>query len=925
MARYLSPLDIWAIAFGCMIGWGAFVMPGTTFLPIAGPAGTVIALALSTVIILIIGRNYSFLMNMQPGTGGVYAYTKEAFGRDHAFLCSWFLSLSYLTIVFLNATALFVISRTALGNVCQVGLHYQVAGYNVYLGEIALSASVLIVIGMLFILGKPVLQRLQTILAVILFAGIAIISIATIPHVDPVQLLQFSDKGAASSTTAMFSIVLFAPWAFVGFDVVALETAHFRFPMNKAGRIIAISIILAGLAYISLAVSSISYVPPEYASWRDYMAHLDEIVGMMSVPVFYAARETMGAFGVVVIIVTALASILTGIVGAARASIRMLSTMAEDKILSEEFLGTTFCVLFIVGISIVISFLGRNALNWFVELTSFGATVGYAYTSAAAAKLARAQGVARTWIAGVAGTAISGVFAAVQLLSKVGPLDAMSGPSYLLLAVWCLLGFLFYWRTMRQSVLTDFNGASASSIILFCLLFYCILMWFTESAMALASTQSMQVQLARDIAVLVLFSGVGLAGMVYIQRLLSKRQRMLERDMIHAEESSKAKSQFLFNMSHDIRTPMNAIIGYTRLIGEQEDLRPETREYAEMIDTSSRQLLLLIDDILEMSRIESGKLELVLEPVDLHQLLRETEDMFALQMQEKDIRFVVDSSGIEENWVVCDGTHLSRVFQNLLSNAYKFTPSGGTVKLAMRQIEGGGEGMCRYEIRVKDSGIGMSAEFTEKLFNAFERERTSTISGTLGTGLGLAITKNIVDKMGGTIEVQTAPNQGTEFTVLVSFEAAPETDRIEATQPEEAEEEEETRAFDFSDIRLLLVEDNEINRIIMSKTLESWGAQVDIAENGLIAIETLTSQEPGTFDAILMDIQMPVMDGYTATERIRELPDEQLSRIPIIAVTANAFGEDVLKAESVGMDAHVSKPIDSQKLMDTLTHVLENA
>ena len=260
LARYLSTLDVWAIAFGCIIGWGAFVMPGTTFLPVAGPVGTVIAMAISAVIMLIIGTNYSYLMTRKPGKGGIYTYTKEAFGRDHAFLCSWFLSLSYISIVFLNATALFVVGKTLFGSALQFGFHYQIAGYEVYLGEVALSSVVLILIGLLFILKKPLLQKLQTVLAVVLLAGALIIVLFCLPKVDLRDAFSYGLK-ESSAASVVLTIVLLSPWAFVGFDVIALETPHFTFPVKKSKRIIFLSILLGAFIYAAMTLVSIAEIP----------------------------------------------------------------------------------------------------------------------------------------------------------------------------------------------------------------------------------------------------------------------------------------------------------------------------------------------------------------------------------------------------------------------------------------------------------------------------------------------------------------------------------------------------------------------------------------------------------------------------------------------------------------------------------------
>ena len=921
MDRYLKPIDVWAIAFGCILGWGAFVMPGTTFVPMAGADGTVFALAASTIVILVIGSNYSYLMAHRAGTGGVYSYTKEAFGRDHAFICSWFLTLSYITIVFLNATAVFLLSRTFFGEMLQVGFHYQIAGYDVYLGEVALTATILVITSLLFILSKPLLQRIQTVLAIILLVGIVIVAAAALPHLSTANLLEApASVGSGGQIAAMFTIVLLAPWAFVGFDIASLETAHFKFPLGKSGHVIAAAILLGGFAYIVLALASVSYVPDAYGSSQAYLANLNDHLGIEAIPSFFAAHMALGDAGTVIVGITALAAILTGIIGASRGTIRMLSTMAEDRILSKEFLGTTFCVVFIMVFSIAVSFLGRNALEWFVELTSFGATIAFAYASAAAYKIAGGEGNRKAQITGAIGTVISAVFAIVQLVSQIGDIETMGSPSFLLLAIWCLLGFLFYWRTMSQSNLKDFNGVSTSSTVLYCLLFYSALMWFLKNLVKAAPTTRLDHTVVQLGVILMAFVLVGLAVMLYVQTMLRRRHGELRAEMVRAEESSKAKSQFLFNMSHDIRTPLNAIIGYNYLAQQEPDVPERVADYIRKTDTAGKQLLSLINDILEMSRIESGRMELELRRLDLCVLLDEARELFAEQMAEKGIDFKVDASQVTDAIVWCDGNRFSRVLQNLLSNACKFTPEGGNVTVSLWQIGVAEEGWGRYELRVKDSGIGMSAEFAERVFDAFERERTSTVSGIQGTGLGMAITKKIVDLMGGTIEVATATGRGTEFTVRVNFKlAADETaPAVGVLEVESGHEAASTENAQIAGMRVLVVEDNVINREILVTLLEGQGVEVDAANDGREAVDAVIAGGPGRYQAVLMDVQMPVMDGYEAATAIRQLPDERVSMVPIFAVTANAFGEDVQKSLDCGMDGHIAKPIDPDKLHEAL-------
>ena len=531
------------------------------------------------------------------------------------------------------------------------------------------------------------------------------------------------------------------------------------------------------------------------------------------------------------------------------------------------------------------------------------------------------------------------------------------------------------------------------------------------------------------------------------QELNAKLQVAVEK----AESANRAKSTFLSNMSHDIRTPMNAIIGFTTLALSNIDDTERVKDYLGKTLASSNHLLSLINDVLDMSRIESGKIHLEEVEVNLSDVLHDLKTIVSGQIYAKQLELYMDVMDVTDEDVYCDKTRLNQILLNLLSNAIKFTPAGGTVSVRVRQLAGKVHGCGQYEFRIKDNGIGMSQEFAQKIFEPFERERTSTVSRIQGTGLGMAITKNIVDMMGGTIEVQTAQGKGTEFTVCVPMRAQTEQRPVEkiteleglkalvvdddfntcdsvtkmlvkvgmraewtlsgkeavlrARQSIEMSDVyhayiidwrlpdmngiEVTRqirslhddtpiiiltAYDWSDIEveakaagvtafcakpmfmsdlretlmsalgqkpadavqgllpeknadfkgkhILLVEDNELNREIAQEILREYGFLVDSAENGAVAVEKVSTAAPGSYDLVLMDVQMPIMDGYTATRKIRALDDPARAKLPILAMTANAFDEDRRNALESGMNGFLSKPIVIDDLVQELRKIL---
>lgn len=398
-------------------------------------------------------------------------------------------------------------------------------------------------------------------------------------------------------------------------------------------------------------------------------------------------------------------------------------------------------------------------------------------------------------------------------------------------------------------------------------------------------------------------------------RKREERQREDEIARIKAEASDKAKTEFLFNMSHDIRTPMNAILGHTDIAINHINEQDRVKDSLEKIKTSGGHLLKLINDILEMSRIEAGKLEIVKEPLSIRKASDGVSSMSQSLADKKDITFQTIVGELENPYIYADELHTNQVLINIISNAIKYTNSGGTVLYRIEQIGPPTDGIAWYRFTVSDNGIGMSDEFQKHIFESFSREQSSTVSKLEGTGLGLAIVKKIVDKIGGTITVQSTLGEGSTFVVEIPFEVLDEK-AIEAFTASQSEETIISELASFEGMRALLVEDNAMNREIATEILEETGLALEVAEDGAIAVEKVSEKGTGYYDFILMDIQMPVMNGYEATARIRELPGG--SEIPVIALSANAFKEDIDRSIAAGMNAHVSKPIDIKALLDIM-------
>ena len=401
-------------------------------------------------------------------------------------------------------------------------------------------------------------------------------------------------------------------------------------------------------------------------------------------------------------------------------------------------------------------------------------------------------------------------------------------------------------------------------------------------------------------------------------RIKKERQQeaALQKAYVAAEAANKAKTDFLFNMSHDIRTPMNAIIGFTDLLEKHLDDEALMRNYIAKIKTSNEVLLSLINNVLEMARIESGKERLDETRENVDEFFESVFLMFDSQMQQKNVKFLKNIQ-IRHSHIIMDKTKLREILLNLLSNALKYTPSGGTVTMTVTESPSERSGYATYQTVIEDTGIGMSEEFLPHIFEDFTREHSSTECKVSGTGLGTAIVKRLIDLMHGTIEVESQLGKGTRFTMTLNHAIA-EADAVQIAEKTCREYRKEA----FAGKRLLLAEDNALNAEIAITVLEEAGFMVEHAEDGIICVNMVEKAEAGYYDLILMDIQMPNMDGYKATQVIRRLPDRKKAQIPIVAMTANAFDEDRQNAFAAGMNGHLSKPIEMTKLLETLSEIL---
>ncbi|MGI5977357.1 MAG: APC family permease [Candidatus Limivicinus sp.] len=458
LQRKLTPFNVGALAFGCIIGWGAFVMPGDTFLPKAGPLGTAIAMLIAILLMIIISFNYGYMIRKLPVAGGEFKYTQVAFGDKHAFLCAWFMALTYISAIPMNATALALLSRNFSQGALQFGFHYVIADYDVYFGEILVAEIALLFFMYSSIRGVKVAGNLQSILVILLLGGVLVTSGAAIFECVTGKLSispAFSPEYAPGM--GVLAVVVVAPWAFCGFDTVPQSTEEFKFSTTKAQIVMIISIISGGLVYILLNTVTAVAVPSNYASWCEYITDAKSSTGISALPTFNAAYLLLGKFGVLLLILSVGAAILSGIVGQCMSSSRLVFSMAREEVLpkwfgkiSEKYGTPVHSIAFVMGVSMLAPFCGRTVLAWLVDMASVGAAIGYGYTSAAALKFAYMEKNIMITITGVIGSLLSLSFLVLLLIPIPAFGCSLDLESYICLLIWGILGFIFYAKNRKK-------------------------------------------------------------------------------------------------------------------------------------------------------------------------------------------------------------------------------------------------------------------------------------------------------------------------------------------------------------------------------------------------------------------------------------------------------------------------------------------
>lgn len=927
-------ISAWAYTFGCACGWGAFMMPGNIFLPEAGPLGSLIGIILAALIIYFIGSSISYMAHRFPEESGMHVYIGKILGKDHGFLSAWAMLLAYLSIMWANVTAVVLLIRFLFADVLQWGIHYTIAGYDVYLGEILVTEVILIAMALLTVYGKlavrllhVVFALLQILFVVVLFVGVLFVGTKTAPGT-----FGFA-KSSVPNGMEVLNICMLGPWMFVGFEAVTYMINSGGRKEEDVRRTLPFAVVTSALAYLLPVLLPVFALPKGYSDWSSYLEASSKASDLFGLPVFYSVTITMGKAGLVMLVVSILCAIFTSLFGLYRATARLLQTMSHEELMptvvgkENQYKEPAVAVFLIMGISLLIPFFGRTAIGWIVDVTTISATIVYVYSMWGSLRLVRLDHDAHisVKIKSIVGMLAAGMSFFFLLVPNVISQNELATESYCILAIWSILGLLYYWYIYRHDTGRLYGQSTAMWILMVFLIFFSTVMWIRQRTMEktvsfggwereyLRHFLSTNTLILMAVVVLVLFFLFSLFS------IMLDRQKENDAKMMESEMRSQAKSSFLFNVSHDIRTPMNAILGFTDLALLDEEISDKTKDSLKKIKASGTHLLALINDVLEMSRIENGKMDFSVAPTDLQELFHNLDSIMRGQADAKSQTLRVDASGLTHPYVLTDALRLNQVLINLASNAIKYTQEGGQVEISiLEEAVFCEDGKITYRISVKDNGFGMSPEFAEHIFESFEREKNDKTRGIQGTGLGMAITKQIVDAMGGEISVKTKEDEGSEFTIVVSFEIATE-EEIQKLRSQDALTE-----VDFTGMRVLLTDDVDINREIGMAILEMYGFTVEEACDGEDALEKIVHAPDNYYDIILLDIQMPKLNGYETAKAIRNLSDEKKASLPILAMTANAFEEDKQNAFAAGMNGHVAKPIDQEQLLTELKKVLQN-
>jgi signal transduction histidine kinase/CheY-like chemotaxis protein len=964
---HLSAFGAWAIAFGCAVGWDVLVLPWTTFLPTAGPLGTLLGLLAGALIMVVIAWNFHYMIGKCPGIGGVYSYAKMAFGPDHGYICAWFLFLAYAAIVWADATVLAVIVRYMVDAASfRDAFSFSVAGCSFYFGDMLIVALAMVVVVFLCI-RRRLAAAVQIAFALMMAVGIAacFVSAASKHIVVGMSMSPSFSPTGGSPVVQFINILTISPWLFVGIEAMSAMTAEFGFPRRKAFGIMLAAIVASVAAYIAAMLIPVFAYSDSAAGWP---AALEGIGGDANVRAFDVVKRCVGGAGPFVLGVTLVGALFTNLVGNTIVASRLVAAMAEDSAMPQWLgkwhgkLSARSGIIGIAVLAVVVSSLGEAVVNVIVDIALVGAAIAYAYTSAATFKVALGDGrrvsAALGFVGFASSVAIAFMFIFPTLYSESTSMGTMS---FLFLVACCVAGLVAFLFVCRHDDRHRFGHSSAVWIGLFVVIIVVSHLWARQTArdtmmkayadiveyhateclpsagetavrrgedwhVALkGKLQSVRSAIVRNSYVQSGIDLLALALMFAVYRILRRRELAMER------EKAKAKSFFFSTVSHDIRTPLNAIIGFSEMLKSGFATDAERDQAVDSIVASGKTLLGLVNDVLDLSKLESGKMEIVPEPTDCVRLLRDVTEAFRLAGGETGVEVRCRADAMP--CLVVDPQRLRQIAFNLVGNAVKFTHEG-YVEVRASFVPNEDVQSGTLQLTVEDTGCGISDEDLKRIGSAYVQVGAKE-SRNGGTGLGLAICRQLVTAMGGRMDVESELGKGSTFTVTIPGVKVVESGEVKSGGVESGGVgsggvksggvEELTHPLTHSPThplnnspacrRILVVDDTKMNVMVMKAQLKNIGKfEVSSASNGQDALELLR-RGAERFDLVLTDMWMPLLDGEGLVKAIRA--DPALSGMCVVVVTADV--EFRAKFAQVGFDDILLKPVTKGKLVELLS------
>ncbi len=896
-----SYIATFALSFGCIIGWGYFIVPGIRYIPTSGAVGAIIGVILATVIAQVICVNYIGMARRFPEAAGSYDLIKGSFGADHAFFMAWALLLAYVCILWANASSIAYLGRFLFGGSTLYLVHYTFMGFDVYPGDIFFTAAILILGALILCRGYSFALKVIAILFFVLAISIVIMFFGVMSKSDIHQVLSpaFSSANTMSKEAQIFAIAVMAPWIFIGFETVSHVVSETRLHLTRVFTTSALAVGAAAVCIIMVILITNSTVPDGYRSWGDLSVLAVGIRSFDEIPAFYGVYRAMGDVGTVILAIAFFTALFGSVIGYFLAASHTIKIMADDGLTPRAFLKTNKegvpynAIHLILAFSVPFLFVGMNMLSWAIDISALAICIVYGYISLG--NLLKTEAKMGFRVIGLIGAILSFFIFFILILPNPILGAALVKEDYLILLIWSLAGLICYRFVLFLDKEKKLGKSMLMWLLLFFLLFFSANVWtfmqMQDDMRTAANSDEMTAILITDNLLRSLVVIVALIVLFELFAIMLRREQELTREIREVKENSYIKNTILSDMSHDIRTPVNAIVGFADLALQDPTDNEKLVEHIKKIRLSGINLSTLINDMFAVNRIENNTMDLKEESINLPELILHIRRMASAGAYFWDHELVVEGHHLEDEIVISDRSNLMHILSYFTNNAIKNTPDGGRIVFGVMQLSHSDDNTGMYEFFIRDSG-----------------------GGYLPGGVGYDITKKIIKVMGGHLEIEPVPGVGTEVYITIELPVSVET----------VKKEDEDLCIELSGKRALVVDDILVNRQIAIAMLEMYGMDTDEAYDGEEAYRMIYGSLPGHFDVVLMDIELPGINVYEVSKKIRALDDPINSSVPIFAMTANVFDDDKKKADEAGMNGFITKPVNREYMIGAIAEALSN-